>query len=62
MRSNAVVKPLAMMVELFTATITRSAMLRPILYITLTDATVEIHRFTCVIPFRIKLLQLILLL
>ena len=44
MRSNAIVKPLAMMVELFTATITRSAMLRPILYITLTNATVEIHR------------------
>ena len=53
-RSNAIIQPVTVMVELLAAPIATSTVLSPLLHVGIADVAVEIHGFASVVPDRIK--------
>lgn len=54
MRANAIVQPLAVMIELLAAAIARAAVLRPFLHVGLTNVAEKFHVFARVFPDVLK--------
>ena len=54
MRANAIVQPLAVMIELLAAAIARAAVLRSLLHVGLTNVAEKFHVFARVFPDVLK--------